>query len=140
MQTQSDHRDVHQGCGYKRNQAVRLIRQPLKATLKVQIIPTIQGRARDARHVECLFCWQMLAFNGTNDIKFFRCGISHSSNSTSPIIHCLRRRFSKVRSATHSFSAEASERNSLSSGTVVCRAVSPESCHLPTSGNFFDRL
>jgi hypothetical protein len=52
MQTQSDHRDVHQGCGSKRNQAVNAYPTAPKATLKVEIILTILGRARNARHVE----------------------------------------------------------------------------------------
>ena len=63
-----------------------------------------------------------------------------SKSPPSPIMLFLRRRFSKVRSATHSFNADASERNSLTSGVVACRAVSPDSWRLPASKNSFDHL
>ena len=79
-------------------------------------------------------------------------GCVHAGNSG--FCHCADRRttscavasagervsVSRVRSATHSFSARASRRRSWTSPVVAARAVSPASRRLPASMNSFDQV
>ena len=62
---------------------------------------------------------QMRPFNCANDLQLLGCWIPHSSNSPAPVMLFLSRRFSRVRSATHSFRAMASDRRSFTSGDVA---------------------
>jgi hypothetical protein len=55
-------------------------------------------------------------------------------------IRFLSKRFSSVRSATHSFRARASRRRSCTSPVVAARAVSPANRRLPASINSFDQV
>src|SRR3982750_2016741 len=58
-----------------------------------------------------------------DDLGLFGCGVSHAASPPSPIMLFLSRRFSRVRSATTSFKAEASRRRSFTSSDVAARAV-----------------
>src|ERR1700730_13177243 len=75
-----------------------------------------------------------------DDLQFLASRISHDASSPSPVKLFLSKRFSRVRSATTSFRADASRRRSLTSSGVAARAVSPASRFLlrespSTSGN-----
>jgi len=122
--------------------ARRAIRQGIKPTFDVTVVPAIECGAGNAQHVEGLLRRQMGPLNGSDDFQLFGCRVSHSSNSPAPVMLFLSRRFSRVRSATHSFSAVASDRSSFTSGDQssgkrstgsfsdpphTCRAVSPPS-------------
>src|SRR3546814_3868616 len=72
-------------------------------------------------------------------LELFGCGIPHSSSPPSAIMLFFSRRFSSVRSATHSFRARASRRRSCTSPVVAARAVSPARRRLPASMNSFDQ-
>src|SRR5205823_5327174 len=74
-----------------------------------------------------------------DDLGLFGCGVSHAASPPSPIMLFLSRRFSRVRSATTSFKAEASRRRSFTSSDVAARAVSPASRFLPASRKSFDQ-
>ena len=55
---------------------------------------------------------QVRLLDGPDDLELFGCGVPHSSSPPSAIMLFLSRRFSSVRSATHSFRARASRRRS----------------------------
>jgi len=74
----------------------------------------------------------------SDDLDLLGCGVSHTSSPPSPVMLFFSRRFSRVRSATTSFSAWASRRRSLTSSDVAARAVSPASLFLPASRNSLD--
>src|SRR3546814_20574571 len=67
---------------------------------------------------------QVRLLDGSDDLELLGCGIPHSSLSPSATMLFLSRRFSSVRSATHSFRARASRRRSWTSPVVAARAVS----------------
>src|ERR1700730_12345429 len=60
-----------------------------------------------------------------DDLQLFASRIPHAASSPSAVMLFLSRRFSRVSSATTSFSADASRRRSLTSSEVAARAVSP---------------
>src|SRR5258708_19692696 len=74
-----------------------------------------------------------------DDLGLLGCRVSHASSSPSPLMLFLSRRFSRVRSATTSFKAEASRRRSFTSPDVAARAVSPPNRRLPAPRNSLDQ-
>src|SRR3546814_5190697 len=78
---------------------------------------------------------QVRLLDDPDDLELLGCRIPHSSSPPSAIMLFLSRRFSKVRSATHSFRARASRRRSCTSPVVAARAVSPARRRLPASMN-----
>ena len=65
--------------------------------------------------------------------------LSHASFSPSLLMLFFSRRFSRVRSATTSFRADASCRSSLTSADLGARAVSPANRPFPASRNSLDQ-
>jgi hypothetical protein len=84
-----------------------------------------------------------------DDLQLFASRIPHAASSLrnrlprllrpSAVMLFLSRRFSRISSATTSFSADASRRRSLTSSEVAARAVSPASRFLPASRKSFDQ-
>ena len=70
---------------------------------------------RNAQLIKRLLGGQMRAFNQFNDLQLLRGRISHSPTPPSPSMLFLSRRFSRVSSATHSFSSRASDFSPLTS-------------------------
>jgi len=75
-----------------------------------------------------------------DDFELFSGEVSHSWSPPAPVMFFLSRRFSRLRSATSSFSAKASARRSFTSPVFAWRAVSPASRFLPASRNSLDQL
>src|SRR3546814_1626941 len=116
------------------------ILQRLRPAFEVAVIPSIEGPAGDAELVQRPLGGQMRLLDDPDDLELLRCGIPHSSSPPSAIMLFLSRRFSSVRSATHSFRARASRRRSCTSPVVAARAVSPARRRLPASMNSFDQV
>src|SRR5690606_16742345 len=114
--------------------------QRLWAATEIAVIPAIEGPSWDPQPVQRFAGGQVRLLDEPDDLEFFGCGISHSCPSPSAIMLFLSRRFSSVRSATHSFSALASRRRSLTSSLVAARAVSPANRRLPASMNSLDQV
>src|SRR5712671_1038064 len=74
-----------------------------------------------------------------DDLKLLGGGVPHVASSPSAVTLFLSRRFSRVNSATTSFSALASRRRSLTSSDVAARVVSPASRFFPASRKSFDQ-
>src|SRR3546814_2893105 len=78
-------------------------------------MPTVERPAGDAELVQRAFGGQVRLLDDPDDLELFGCGIPHSSSPPSAIMLFFSRRFSSVRSATHSFRARASRRRSCRS-------------------------
>src|SRR3981189_82597 len=105
----------------------------------VQIVPAVEGRARNANFLQRPPHWQGGLLDQPDDLKLLGGGVPHAASSPSPVTLFLSRRFSRVRSATTSFSAPASRRKSLTSSDVAARAVSPASRFFPASRKSLDQ-
>src|SRR4051794_6163922 len=114
------------------------VTERLRAAVPVAVVPSIKGRPRDAELLERPACRQVGGFDQPDDLDLLGCGVSHAGSPPSPVMLFFSRRFSRVRSATTSFSAWASRRRSLPSSDVAARAVSPASLFLPASRNSLD--
>src|SRR3546814_8470283 len=114
------------------------ILQRLRSAFEEPVVPTVERPACDPQLVESELRRQMRLLDEPDDLELFRCGIPPSSSPPSAIMLFLSRRFSRVRSATHSFKARASRRRSCTSPLVAARAVSPARRRLPASMNSFD--
>lgn len=114
--------------------------QRLGTANEIAVVPAAEGPAWDPQPVQRFAGWQMGLLDEIDDLELFRCGIPHSCSSPSAIMLFLSRRFSSVRSATHSFSALASRRRYLTSSLMAARVVSPARRRLPASMNSFDQV
>ena len=114
--------------------------QRLRPAFEVAIIPAVECPTRDAELVQRALGRQVRLLDGSDDLELLGCGIPHSSLPPSATMLFLSRRFSSVRSATHSFRARASRRRSWTSPVVAARAVSPARRRLPASMNSFDQV
>ena len=114
--------------------------QRFGAALEVAVIPAAEGPARDAQLLQRLARWQVGLLDDPDDLELLGSRIPHSRSPPSAIMLFLSRRFSSVRSATHSFRALASRRRSFTSSVVAARAVSPARRRLPASMNSFDQV
>jgi len=114
--------------------------QRLRPALEVVVVPAVECPTRDAELVQRALGRQVRLLDGPDDLELLGCGIPHSSSPPSAIMLFLSRRFSSVRSATHSFRARASRRRSCTSPVVAARAVSPARRRLPASMNSFDQV
>src|SRR5690606_21063885 len=118
----------------------RPILQRFGTTIEIAVIPTAEGPARDAQLLQCAPGRQVRLIDEPDDLELLRCRIPHSGSPPSARMLFLSRRFSSVRSATHSFKAPASRRRSCTSPVVAERAVSPARRRLPASMNSFDQV
>ena len=118
----------------------RSIRERLQATIEVAVIPAVKRPAGNAELIQRPLGRQVRLLDDPDDLQLFRSRIPHSSSPPSAIMLFLSRRFSSVRSATHSFKALASRRRSFTSSVVAARAVSPARRRLPASMNSFDQV
>src|SRR5258706_10028763 len=105
----------------------------------VQIVPAVEGGTRNADLFQRPPHWQGRLLDEPDDLKLLGGGIPHVASSPSAVTLFLSRRFSRVSSATTSFSALASRRRSLTSSEVAARAVSPPSRFFPASRKPFDQ-
>src|SRR3974377_252496 len=105
----------------------------------IEIIPAIEGGPWDTELFEGGAHRQSRLLDEADDFELLRCGVSHSWPPPSPIMLFLRSLFSRVRSATASFRADASRRSSFTSSEVAARAVSPARRFLPASRKSFDQ-
>src|SRR3546814_5321235 len=103
-------------------------------------MPTVERPAGDAELVQRAFGGQVRLLDDPDDLELYGCGIPHSSSPPSAIMLFFSRRFSSVKSATHSFRTRASRRRSCTSPVVAARAVSPARRRLPASMNSFDQV
>src|SRR2546430_4663730 len=98
----------------------------------------VEGGTRNADLFQRPPHWQGRLLDEPDDFKLLGGGIPHVASSPSAVTLFLSRRFSRVSSATTSFSALASRRRSLTSSEVAARAVSPASRFFPASRKSFD--
>src|SRR3954467_3310118 len=113
--------------------------QGFRPTSSVQIVPAVEGGARNANLFQRPSHRQGRLLDELDDLKLLGGGVLHVASSPSAVTLFLSRRFSRVSSATTSFSALASRRRSLTSSEVAARAVSPASRFLPASRKSFDQ-
>src|SRR5262245_41085636 len=104
-----------------------------------EIVPAIEGGARNANLFQCPSHGQARLLNEPNDLKLLGGRVPHAASSPSAVTLFFSKRFSMVNSATTSFSALASRRRSLTSSEVAARAVSPASRFFPASRKSFDQ-
>src|SRR5829696_10191681 len=117
----------------------RTVAQSLRPAGSVKIVPAVERGPWDAELLQGSANRQVGLLDQADDLGLFGCGVSHAASPPSPIMLFLSRRFSRVRSATTSFKAEASRRSSFTSSGVAARAVSPASRFLPASRKSFDQ-
>src|SRR6266700_5131864 len=99
--------------------------QGFRPTGLVEIVPAVEGGARNANLFQRPPHRQGGLLDQPDDVKLLAGRISHVASSPSAVTLFLSRRFSRVSSATTSFSALATRRRSLTSSDVAARAVSP---------------
>src|SRR3982074_3852020 len=107
--------------------------QGFRSTGLIVIAPAVEGRARNAELFQRPPHRQDRLLDQPDDLKLLGGGVPHVASSPSAVTLFLSRRFSKVSSATTSFSALVSRRRSLTSSDVAARAVSPASRFFPAS-------
>src|SRR3954463_7671917 len=112
--------------------------QGFRPTGPVQVVPTVESGLRNADLFQRLPYRKGGLLDQPDDLKLLGGGVPHAASSPSAVTLFLSRRFSRVRSATTSFSALASRRKSLTSSDVAARAVSPASRFFPASRKSFD--
>src|SRR5208282_371402 len=116
-----------------------LVFQGFRPTGVVQIVPTIEGGVRNADLFQRPPHRQGGLLDEPDDLELLGGRVPHAASSPSAVTLFLSRRFSRVSSATTSFSAPASRRRSLTSSEVAARAVSPASRFFPASRKSFDQ-
>src|SRR5690606_26330420 len=116
------------------------ILQRLRAAFEIAVVPAIEGPARDAQLLQRAPGREVRLFDDPDDLQLLGCRVSHSSSPPSAIMLFLSRRFSRVRSATHSFSSRASRRRYWTSPLVAARAVASTGGLLTASMNSFDQV
>src|ERR1700704_3803391 len=79
--------------------------QGFRPTGLVQIVPAVKGGARNANLFQRPPHWQGGLLDEPDDLKLLGGGVPHAASSPSAVTLFLSRRFSRVRSATTSFSA-----------------------------------
>src|SRR3546814_4151996 len=87
-----------------------MIRRPPRSTRTDTLFPYTTLFRSDAQLVQRALGGQVRLLDDPDDLELLGCRIPHSSSPPSAIMLFLSRRFSKVRSATHSFRARASRR------------------------------
>src|SRR3954466_8746252 len=117
----------------------RTLAQSLRPAGSVKIVPAVKRGPWKAELLQGSANRQVGLLDQADDLGLFGCGVSHAASPPSPIMLFLSRRFSRVRSATTSFKAEASRRRSFTSSDVAARAVSRGSRFLPASRKSFDQ-
>src|SRR5437763_1949946 len=117
----------------------RTVAQSLRPAGSVKIVPAVKRGPWNAELLQGSANRQVGLLDQADDLGLFGCGVSHAASPPSPIMLFLSRRFSRVRSATTSFKAEASRHRSFTSSDVAARAVSPASRFLPASRKSFDQ-
>src|SRR5712671_3772854 len=113
--------------------------QGFRPTGLVEIVPAVEGGARNANLFQRPPHRQGGLLDQPDDVKLLAGRISHVASSPSAVTLFLSRRFSRVSSATTSFSALVSRRRSLTSSDVAAWAVSPASRFFPASRKSFDQ-
>src|SRR3546814_8551235 len=88
-----------------------MIRRPPRSTRTDTLFPYTTLFRSDAQLVQRALGGQVRLLDDPDDLELLGCRIPHSSSPPSAIMLFLSRRFSKVRSATHSFRARASRRS-----------------------------
>ena len=111
-----------------------------RTALEEAVIPAVERPARNTQLVQSVLGWQVRLLDDPDNLQLFCGGVPHSSSPPSAVMLFFRRRFSSVRSATHSLRARASRRRSCTSLVVALRAVSPARRRLPASMNSFDQV
>ena len=117
----------------------RLILQSLSPAGQIFVIPSLERSAGNTSSVDGSLGCQMRLLDQADNLKLLRCRISHAMSSPSPIMLFLRRRSSRVCTATTSFRSRASRRRFRTSPVLASRTVSPARRFFPASRNSFDQ-
>src|SRR5665213_2283113 len=102
-----------------------MVGQRFRPTLAISIVPAVERGARDAELFQRALGRQVRLLDQLDDLGLFGGRISHASSSPSPFMLFLSRRFSRVRSATTSFKADVSRRESPSLRRRLRRGTHP---------------
>src|SRR5258708_30617484 len=101
------------------------------------MVPAVEARRGNAEFRQGVAHRQRRLLDQPDDLQLLGGGVSHMPSSPAPIVLFLSSRFSRMSSATTSFSAPASPRRSLTSSDVAARVVSPARRFSPASRTSF---